>query len=137
MADYLVTDTELTSIADAIRTKGGTSAALTFPAGFVSAVNDIPTGGGGSSTLYVLTEAMNANTGCSVGNYTVGAKTAYYDPSIVEGATITLRTYSDYVLDTITGEDSGTTYSYTTVSRGQYTFTMPGESVYCSLYYDD
>lgn len=49
MADYLVTDTELTSIANAIRTKGGTSANLSFPTGFVSAINAIPTGGGGSS----------------------------------------------------------------------------------------
>lgn len=45
MADYLVTDTELTSIANAIRTKGGTSAQLTFPTDFVSAINAIPTGG--------------------------------------------------------------------------------------------
>jgi hypothetical protein len=47
MADYKVTDTELTSIANAIRTKGGTQAQLEFPAGFVSAVQAIPTGGGG------------------------------------------------------------------------------------------
>lgn len=47
MADYKVTDTELTSIANAIRTKGGTQAQLEFPTGFVSAVNAIPTGGGG------------------------------------------------------------------------------------------
>lgn len=45
MANYLTTDTELTSVADAIRTKGGTSADLTYPTGFVSAINAIPTGG--------------------------------------------------------------------------------------------
>ena len=45
MADYKVTDTELTSIANAIRTKGGTQAQLEFPTGFVSAVQAIPTGG--------------------------------------------------------------------------------------------
>ena len=39
-------DADLTSVADAIRAKGGTSAALTFPAGFVSAVEAIETGGG-------------------------------------------------------------------------------------------
>lgn len=39
-------DNGLTDIADAIRTKGGTSADLTFPNGFVSAVEAIPTGGG-------------------------------------------------------------------------------------------
>lgn len=46
MADYKVTDTQLSSIANAIRTKGGTSATLVFPSGFVSAVENIPTGGG-------------------------------------------------------------------------------------------
>lgn len=44
MADYLVTDTELTSVADAIRTKGGTTEQLSFPAGFVSAVESIQAG---------------------------------------------------------------------------------------------
>lgn len=44
MADYLVTDTELTSVANAIRTKGGTSANLSFPTGFVSAIEAIATG---------------------------------------------------------------------------------------------
>ena len=45
MANYIVTDTELTSIADAIRTKGGTSASLTFPTGFVTAIGNISGGG--------------------------------------------------------------------------------------------
>lgn len=44
MAMYLATDSEITSIADAIRTKGGTSAALVFPSDFVSAIQNIPTG---------------------------------------------------------------------------------------------
>lgn len=47
MANYLATDTDLTAVANAIRTKGGTSAQMAFPNGFVSAVNAIPTGGGG------------------------------------------------------------------------------------------
>ena len=41
MADYLVTDTELTSIANAIRNKNNTSADISFPAGFVSAIQSI------------------------------------------------------------------------------------------------
>lgn len=44
MADYRVTDTELTSIANAIRTKGATQASLEFPTGFVTAIDNIPTG---------------------------------------------------------------------------------------------
>ncbi len=38
MENYLTTDAELTAVADAIRAKGGTSEALSYPAGFVSAV---------------------------------------------------------------------------------------------------
>ena len=56
MANYLVTDTELTSIADAIRTKGGTSASLEFPTDFVSAIENIPSGGGGGSTTVSVSE---------------------------------------------------------------------------------
>ena len=57
MADYKVTDTQLTSIANAIRTKGETSAPLEFPTGFVTAVQNIPTGG--SSVLVTKTITQN------------------------------------------------------------------------------
>lgn len=56
---YLTTDRDLTSIANAIRTKGGTSAQLAFPAGFVSAVEAIPTGGGGSMQSGTMTLAAD------------------------------------------------------------------------------
>ena len=45
MADYLVTDTELKSVADAIRTKGGTTEKLEFPTEFKSAIDNIQSGG--------------------------------------------------------------------------------------------
>ena len=48
MSNYIASDTDLTAVADAIRAKGGTSAQLAFPSGFVSAVQAIPSGGGGS-----------------------------------------------------------------------------------------
>ena len=47
MTDYFVSDTDLTSVADAIRAKGVTSAPLSFPTGFSTAIANIPTGGGG------------------------------------------------------------------------------------------
>ena len=43
MADYLVTDTELAAVADAIRAKGGTTEQLAFPDGFVAAVENVQT----------------------------------------------------------------------------------------------
>ena len=44
LVDSTQLDADLTSVANAIRTKGGTSSQLAFPSGFVSAVQAIPTG---------------------------------------------------------------------------------------------
>ena len=44
LVDSTQLDADLTSVANAIRTKGGTSASLAFPAEFVAAVAAIPTG---------------------------------------------------------------------------------------------
>jgi hypothetical protein len=43
--EYLTNDIELTSVADAIRAKGGTSDPLVYPDGFVTAIGNIQTGG--------------------------------------------------------------------------------------------
>ena len=43
MSNYIVDGTDLTSVANAIRTKGGTSGTLAFPNGFISAVEAIVT----------------------------------------------------------------------------------------------
>lgn len=45
--EYLVNSSDLTAVADAIRTKGGTSDAMTFPSGFVGAIAAIQAGSGG------------------------------------------------------------------------------------------
>lgn len=60
MTNYLTADTDLTAVANAIRTKGGTSAPLTFPAGFVSAVEAIETGSGGSDAT-LITKTITEN----------------------------------------------------------------------------
>lgn len=57
LVDSSQLDNNLTSVANAIRTKGGTSASLTFPTDFVSAINAIS--GGGGSTL--ITKSITAN----------------------------------------------------------------------------
>ena len=44
MAEYLINATDLTKVASAIREKGGTSASLVYPTGFVSAIQAIQTG---------------------------------------------------------------------------------------------
>lgn len=42
--DSSVLDANLTSVANAIRSKGGTSASLAFPAGFINAISQMETG---------------------------------------------------------------------------------------------
>lgn len=46
MASYIATTSEFETVADAIRTKGGTSAALSWPTGFTDAIDAISSGGG-------------------------------------------------------------------------------------------
>ena len=51
MATRSVQESSLTSLADAIRAKGGTSDTLAFPSGFVEAIEAIQTGGGNTENL--------------------------------------------------------------------------------------
>lgn len=68
LVDSSQLDADLTSVANAIRSKGGTSGQLAFPAGFVSAVEAIPTGGGASYDLFI-----KEWTGASTSKWTVYA----------------------------------------------------------------
>lgn len=53
--DYLTTDTDITKVADAIRAKTGSTDALVFPDGFVTAIGNIPSG------AYNITATDNAD----------------------------------------------------------------------------
>lgn len=59
LVDSSQLDADLTSVANAIRTKGGTSASLAFPADFVDAIDAIETGGGGFSADEVATRSYS------------------------------------------------------------------------------
>ena len=119
------------------------SGAKTLKTGGKYCANDItvaytkPEGGGGSEKLYIFTESAYTKTNAVIGSKYLPAILAYHSEALQSGVTITFYTYNDYILDTITGDSSGTTYPFTTVTRGQYTFTMPDESIYCALLYND
>lgn len=53
MAEYLVQGASLTTVADAIREKGGTTAPLSFPDGMAGAIRSIQSGGGDLSSIDV------------------------------------------------------------------------------------
>lgn len=75
LVDSTQLDSDLTSVANAIRTKGGTSAQLAFPAGFVSAVQAIPTGVTPTGTKQISITA-NGQTTEDVTNYASAQITA-------------------------------------------------------------
>lgn len=87
-------DADLTSVADAIRTKGGTSAALTFPAGFVSEIGNI----GGDTVIEktVYTHAENwpdrASGGTTLNFYNIYFDDNYDGIQYVEIANNTITT---------------------------------------------
>ena len=70
---YRVSGTDLTAVANAIRTKGGTSAALSFPNGFVTAIGNIET--------QQLTTIVPEQTVTVSGSYTQ----LTFDEAIVDG----------------------------------------------------
>lgn len=57
MAEYLTNTTDLTKVAAAIREKGGTSAPLVYPDGFVTAIQSIDTTGGTKPATLTITSS--------------------------------------------------------------------------------
>lgn len=86
--NYIVDSDDLTSVANAIRTKGGTSAALAFPAEFVSAIAAIPTGSGGDSyETKELTLASKPTSTVTIA-HTLGRKPKFVAIAIKEDETL-------------------------------------------------
>lgn len=99
MSNYIVTDTELTSIADTIRTKSGQSGSLSFPSGFVSGINSISGGGSGEISFNGLTLSY-----LDINDLTLMDTQHYRFPTAYQGAlayglvahiTISSKNYSD------------------------------------------
>lgn len=70
LVDSSQLDADLTSVANAIRTKGGTSAQLAFPADFVSAIAAI-SGGGGGLEYETGTFTLASDYGGGTGGYSI------------------------------------------------------------------
>ena len=151
LVDSTQLDADLTSVANAIRTKGGTSASLAFPSGFVSAINAISTGGGGT-TFTKLASAKIKNgrssalqtTRVCCDSYSTGFGLGAYYYQINAGATSTMSFAffnNDYIvfhanaqLTSITydgnaltfeSSNSGSQYDYHVHIPSNYSNTIP------------
>lgn len=109
MADYLTTDTELTSIANAIRSKGETSAALSYPSGFISAIQAIQTAGTYQSKVISPTESQQ-----------IVSPDSGYDAL----SSVTVNAISSTYIGTDIIQKAAATYTPTTITQsiasGQY-----------------
>lgn len=87
LVDSTQLDADLTSVANAIRTKGGTSASLAFPADFVSAIAAIPTGGGGGD-LFDYSKPVGAITSdiLSLPPYAIAKRTGITSIELTNGS---------------------------------------------------
>lgn len=143
MADYLVTDTELTGVADAIRTKGGTSAALVWPSGYVDAIGAI-SGGETWHTIHgIMGQTMYASVtldGTCYNDDVVGVKMGMAPT----GATVTVELGYDYIFtesygvtNLSTGELLPLVTRTTTGGATIYQYVMPDADVAMNPYYDD
>ena len=91
--EYTVNAADLTAVADAIRTKGGTSAELSFPTGFASAIAAISSGAQVASGTVTVSRATTAKIApgftasrvCIAGNANSLPGFGYYNAGTVGG----------------------------------------------------
>lgn len=109
MANYIVSGKNLTAVANAIRTKGGTSSALEFPDGFVQAIGDIQTGGSS-----VTVESLNVTQN---GTYTAPSGKAYSPVTVNVSGGSGADTLEQRITNTLT---SYTNSNVTTLSESAF-----------------
>lgn len=72
--EYLVDGADMTTVADAIRERGGTTAPLSFPDGMAGAIRNIQSGGGDLSAIDVYIADFTSDSDLTV---TAGAVDKY------------------------------------------------------------
>ena len=100
MAEYLTNTTDLTKVASAIREKGGTSASLVYPDGFVTAIHAIQTG---TELQIIVTVTSGATVTATKGSLSVSGT------SVNGTCTLTVPEAGTWsVKSTLNGQTSGT-----------------------------
>lgn len=142
MSKLTVEDTSLVSVANAIRTKGGTTDALVFPDGFVDAIGNIQSGGGvggieiptnsykilingtWSATSKSYVSGISINDFSLFGNMNVKVSSGYVPQAVSSGSTYyrSISFYWDKVISSIFGDmlADGTYRIWYMIGNGKY-----------------
>ena len=118
MANYVVSDTSLGSVADAIRTKGGTSAPLEYPQGFIDAIDAIS--GGGDTPI---PEDGKTRIWVHIAEETPDNRLTFYVRFKASVANNTTVDWGDGVSETL-GSTSVKNYSHKYAQGGDYIITL-------------
>ena len=118
MANYVVSDTSLGSVADAIRTKGGTSAPLTYPQGFIDAIDAIS--GGGDEPI---PDDGKTRIWIHIADETPDNRLTFYLRFKASTANNTTVDWGDGVSETL-GSATATNYSHKYAQSGDYIIVM-------------
>lgn len=146
MPNYIATGTDLTSVADAIRAKGETSAPLEFPSDFISAINAISGGGITPTGTKQISISANGTTTEDVTNY-ASAEISVSVPSVAPTGTkqisissngTTTEDVANYANAEITVAvpPSGLTFSKLTTSVGFKNIRSSGNITFNRLTYN-
>lgn len=118
MANYIVSDTSLGSVADAIRTKGGTSAPLEYPQGFIDAIDAIS--GGGDEPI---PDDGKTRIWIHIAEGTPDNRLTFYLRFTASTANNTTVDWGDGTTETL-GSTTATNYSHKYPSGGDYVIVM-------------
>ena len=124
LVDSTQLDNDLTSVANAIRAKSGGSGQLAFPAGFVSEIQAIPSGGGGSPLTKLTEVTVTAN----VRSIVVAFPSDWFDYDFLVIKYDLTPSAKDWIYASSTGVGVSGNNTYTNVDVTEYRYVSSAAS---------